>query len=118
MDGRINKIIEIIREHFAERLSEQTLSRDVNLSPGRLRQLFKRETGLSPMQYVRHLRMEHAATLLRTSFLSTKEIAFQSGANDLSHFVRAFKKRYGETPGQFRGRKRSSPLGSTASNPG
>jgi AraC-like DNA-binding protein len=59
------------------------------------------------MQYLRHLRMQHAQELLRRSFLSIKEVAFLCGAKDLSHFVRAFKKEYGLTPSLFRVQNRS-----------
>jgi len=56
------------------------------------------------MRYLRDLRMKHAEHLLRTTFLSVKEVAFVSGMNDVSSFVRDFKRRYGATPGTFRAR--------------
>ncbi len=102
MDRRVKQIIRTIMRRLADRLSEQALARSVNLSPARLRQLFKKETGLSPMQYVKRLRMKRSAILLRTSFLSIKEVSFQSGASDVSHFVREFKKYYDLTPTEFR----------------
>ncbi len=78
------------------------MARGVNLSAARLRELFKQETGLSPIQYLRRLRAERAAYLLQTSFLSVKEVAFHTGSGDVSHFVRNFKKEYGVTPRKFR----------------
>src|SRR5713226_7822186 len=94
MDRRVEQVPKIINERFEDCLSELSLCRSVNLSPARLRHLFKKETGLPPMQYLKHVRLKRAATLLRTSFLSIKEIIFQSGAKDISHFVRDFKKLY------------------------
>src|SRR6266481_3053915 len=102
MDVRVEVTIKTMHHSLADQVSLVILSRGVNLSPSRLRQLFKNETGRSPMQYLRHLRMQHAQELLRGSFLSIKEVAFLSGAKDLSHFVRAFKKEYGVTPSGFR----------------
>jgi len=102
MDPRVQRIIEIIDERFADKFTEKKLSASVNLSPTRLRLLFKKETGLSPVQYFKRVRIRRAAHLLETSFLSIKEVVFQSGANDLSHFVRDFKKVYGLTPSEFR----------------
>jgi|HubBroStandDraft_6_1064221.scaffolds.fasta_scaffold113371_3 AraC-like DNA-binding protein len=102
MDPRVERVIGIMNEHLADHLSEQNMSRSVNLSPSRLRQLFKKETGVSPMRYVKGLRMKRAATLLRTSFLTVKEVIFQSWSGDVSHFVRDFKKEYGLTPSEFR----------------
>ncbi len=78
------------------------MAKSVNLSPSRLRQLFKTETGMSPIQYLKHLRAKRAAYLLQSSFLTIKEVAFQTGSGDVSHFVRDFKKHYGLTPSEFR----------------
>lgn len=60
------------------------------------------------MQYLKDLRMGEADKLLRTTFLSVKEIAFLVGARDLSHFVRAFKKDHGVTPTEFRAQRQPS----------
>src|ERR1700737_3451114 len=98
MDRRVKRLIDIIESSLTDRLSEQTMSRMVNLSSARLRQLFNKEIGLSPMRYVKHCRMKTAARLLETSFLSIKEVKFRSGIGDASHFVRDFKRQYGLTP--------------------
>jgi len=52
--------------------------------------------------------MERAKVLLESSFLSVKEIAFQVGLNDESHFVRDFKSTYGYSPALYRSRFRSN----------
>src|SRR5882724_9344377 len=104
MDLRVKRIIEIIDERLTDKLSEEILSKTVNLSAARLRQLFKKATGLSTMQYIKRVRVKRATHLLRTSFLSIKEVTFRSGLRDVSHFVRDFKKQYGVTPSEFRAR--------------
>lgn len=48
--------------------------------------------------------MERAKDLLESSFLSVKEIAYQVGLNDESHFVRDFKSTYGFSPALYRTR--------------
>ena len=57
---------------------------------------------MPPIKYLRLLRMERAKGLLESSFLSVKEIAFQVGLNDESHFVRDFKSTYGFSPAIYR----------------
>jgi transcriptional regulator GlxA family with amidase domain len=94
----------MMRQSLATRLSIKTVSASVNLSPRRLGQLFKQETGMSPSRYLKTLRMARAEFLLRTSFLTIKEVTFQSGMTDVSHFVRDFKKRHRMTPTEFRRR--------------
>lgn len=108
MDHRVAAAISIINRQLADRVSIFHLARGVNLSSSRLRQLFKEETGRSPMQYLRDLRMQNAERMLRSTFLSIKEVAFISGINDVSSFVRDFKKRYGLTPSKFRARSETA----------
>jgi hypothetical protein len=57
---------------------------------------------MPPIRYLRLLRMERAKELLESSFLSVKEIAYQVGLNDESHFVRDFKATYGFSPALYR----------------
>ena len=102
MDRRVKQVINIMKDSLVYKLSEQTMARSVNLSPPRLRQLFKQETGRSPLQYLREIRFQVAKELLGSTFLSIKEVAFRSGAQNLSHFMRQFKKQSGVTPSEFR----------------
>lgn len=102
MDARIRRAMRTVHELLAENISVTDLCVGVNLSVSRLRQLFKTNVGISPKQYIRCVRLNRAASLLRTSFLSVKEISFQIGSKDVSHLVRDFKKQFGVTPSEFR----------------
>lgn len=75
-----------------------------NISSSRLRHIFKQEMGISPVQYLRRLRMCKAKELLETTYLNIKQIMIRVGVNDESHFVRDFKKVYGLSPTQYRAR--------------
>ncbi len=77
----------------------------VNLSGSHLAHLFKREACISPQQFFKRVRMQHARLLLENSFLSVKQIMVISGFNDQSHFVRDFKRIYGQSPSQYRKRR-------------
>jgi AraC-like DNA-binding protein len=83
-------------------LSLAELAQSVNLSVWRLCHIFKSDVGMPPIRYLRVLRMERAKDLLESSFLSVKEIAYQVGLNDESHFVRDFKSAYGFSPAHYR----------------
>jgi AraC-like DNA-binding protein len=74
----------------------------VNLSGSRLRHLFKQETGTTPAQYLKAIRLKKAAALLRSTFMSIKEIAMSVGLTTASYFVREFRRSYGMTPTEFR----------------
>ena len=109
MDHRVSAAISIMHRQLTDRVSILRLSRSVNLSSSRLRQLFKQDTGRSPMEYLTELRLERAAELLRSTFLSVKEVTALSGIRDASHFARRFKRQYGLTPSEFHLRKRALP---------
>lgn len=83
-------------------LSLTEFAHSVNLSVWRLSHIFKSDVGMPPIKYLKLLRMERAKGLLESSFLSVKEIAFQVGLNDESHFVRDFKSTYGHSPTTYR----------------
>jgi len=107
MDLRVAAAISMMQQLKDGNLSIVDLSKKVNLSPSRLWQLFRKETGQSPKQYLKTMRMQRARKLLEETFLSIKEIAFLSGSTDISHFVRDFKKGCGVTPKEFRSKSRA-----------
>ena len=102
MDKRVEKILEMMRDDVRGELCLAEFAQSVNLSVWRLCHIFKSDVGMPPIKYLRLLRMERAKGLLESSFLSVKEIAFQVGLNDESHFVRDFKSTYGHSPAIYR----------------
>jgi AraC-like DNA-binding protein len=102
VDKRVEKILEMMRDDVRGELSLAEFAHSVNLSVWRLCHIFKSDVGVPPIKYLRLLRMERAKGLLESSFLSVKEIAFQVGLNDESHFVRDFKSTYGFSPAIYR----------------
>lgn len=108
VDARIKIALDLMQRASSTEFSLGSICRLVNLSPTRLRQLFKEETGRTPRQYLRDLRMGKAEQFLCSTFLTVKEISFLCGVKDVSHFVRDFKKQFGLTPSEFRARNRQS----------
>lgn len=102
MDRRIELVISKIKNDPATAWDFAALSVQVNLSPSRFRHLFKQETGTTPAQYVKEVRLRRAAKLLRTTFLSIKQILKQMNLGSNAHFVRDFRKLYGMTPTRYR----------------
>jgi transcriptional regulator GlxA family with amidase domain len=108
VDARVTAVLDMLHRMMAEQISIPLLCKHVNLAPARLRQLFKLETGRSPMQYLKDLRLSEAERLIANTFISIKEVTVLTGARDVSHFVRDFKARYGSTPSEFRTLRQSS----------
>jgi AraC family transcriptional regulator, arabinose operon regulatory protein len=102
MDRRIELVISKIKIEPATPWDSTTLAALVNLSPSRFRHLFKRETGVGPAQYLKEYRLRKAARMLRTTFLSVKQILKQVGLGSNAHFVHDFRKKHGMTPTAYR----------------
>ncbi|HKG45695.1 MAG TPA: AraC family transcriptional regulator [Pyrinomonadaceae bacterium] len=102
MDRRIELIISKIKANTAVPWDTPALAVLVNLSPSRFRHLFKQETGTTPAQYLKDIRLARAEKMLRTTFLSIKQILKQVGITSNTHFVRDFRRKYGTTPTAYR----------------
>ena len=102
MAERIKRVIERMQGDPSRNFSLGEMAESVNLSPPYFCYLFKSITGVPPAKYLKTLRMQQAANLLTTTFLSVKEIVSRVGCTDESHFVRDFKRLYGVTPSEFR----------------
>jgi len=102
LDPRIAAIVELVthRPEYSWSISE--LADKVQLSPSRLRHLFRREMGVAPLDFVRHQRMCAAGRLLRFSHMKVKDVMFHVGATDPSHFSRDFSLRFGSSPTRYR----------------
>ena len=104
MDRRVKLAIEDIENDLARAWTVAQLASLVNLSTSRFRHLFKEETGQSINQYLRERRLERAEHMLRTTFISVKEVTLRLGLSSTNHFVKYFKRKYGVTPGAYRER--------------
>jgi len=105
-DKRVVAAFEMLQNSAAEGdLDFVQIARSVNLSTSRLRHLFTTEAGISPMHYVRLVRLQQARRLMLQSFLTVKEVMGHSGFTDISHFVREYKRLFGETPSQTKKRE-------------
>ena len=102
MPERVQRLIELMQDDPSRNFTLGEMAESVNLSPPYLCFLFKSVTGTPPGKYLKSLRMQQAATLLTTTFLSVKEIVRRVGCTDDSHFVRDFKRIYGVTPSAYR----------------
>ena len=97
-----NRIKTYIDVHFAEDISLQSVSDELNISPYYLSHVFKDMTGYSPLQYIVRRRVGEAQTLLISTDYSITHIASMVGYDNPSHFNLLFSKNVGMTPRKFR----------------
>ena len=74
----------------------------LGITPNHLTRLFRKELGMSTLDYLQNLRLRHAEELLRGNAFNIQEIARECGFEDQNYFSRLFRLRRGMTPGAFR----------------
>jgi len=100
----IRKTREFIRTNYKKKIKLVDISKAIYLSPYYLSHIFKRETGVTLMEYLAKVRIEEAKYLLENTPLNTTRIAFQVGYSDQSYFCKVFKKSEGISPSDYRKR--------------
>ena len=95
---RVERTKEMLARDLANPPSLEMLGREVGCSPFYLSRSFSREVGLTIPQYLRKLRMERAAELLRSGRYNVTEAATEVGYASLSHFSKAFCETIGCCP--------------------
>lgn len=98
---RVDRVMGILRQHLSEPPGLEEIGREVGCSPFHLSRTFSRATGMTIPQYVRKLRMERAAELLRSGKYNVTEAALEVGYSSLSHFSQAFCQVIGCCPGLY-----------------
>lgn len=92
----------LISKNLGKQLTLDAISRDLNVCKSSISATFKTETGQSVGAYVKDMRMQRAAELLRKPGMSIAEIGEAVGYPRLSSFSTAFKQHFGVEPSQFR----------------
>lgn len=91
-----------MKEYCHEKITCETLASRAYLSTGYFHRVFKSVTGESPIDHLQNIRLEKAAAILSSSQATVKEAAAEAGYQDMKHFYRIFRKKYGVTPAQFK----------------
>lgn len=96
------KAVTFISDNYSNNINVLDIANFLNIDRTYLYKIFKTKTGVSPVSYLNNYRLEKAKWMIMHSDFSNTDIAVASGFYDYSHFSRAFKKRYGLSPGEFR----------------
>lgn len=101
-EARLQRALEYVSVHCHRTLPQPEVAKAVGMSTGRFRVFFKETTGWGFGDYLRDLRLERAARLLRESDDSVAEIAHRTGFSDQSHLQRLFKQKHQISPLAYR----------------
>ncbi len=92
----------LMYEHITSSIDLAKIASDLGVSYSKFRLDFKKQTGVSPLQYFLFLKIEKSKELLIQTDKTQKEIAFELGFESDYYFNRLFKRKTGLAPGQFR----------------
>lgn len=95
-------IRQYIDTHFCEDITRDFLANMFYISPNYLSHLFQREGKIGLNEYLNHVRIEYAKSLLKNYDLNVKEVAQASGFQDSNYFCRIFRKKTERTPTEYR----------------
>ena len=97
-----DELARYLQEHCGEAFRSEALEARFYLSYKHLAEIFRKNTGMSPLQYHYDLQMREACRLLRTTTLGVSEIAARLGFGDALYFSRRFRQKTGSSPSQYR----------------
>lgn len=98
---KIRRAKEIIISRMAEPPSLQELANEIGLNLKKLKEGFKQIYGDTVYSFLFDYKMEHARRLLESNKFNVNEVGVQIGYSTASHFIAAFKKKFGTTPKKY-----------------
>ncbi|NDV65795.1 hybrid sensor histidine kinase/response regulator [Bacteroides sp. 224] len=99
----MNRLIKSIEKHISNGdLKIEELAQETGMSRAVFFKKVKSLTGLSPVEYLKDVRMKRAAQLIKTNDLTISQIAYHVGFNDAHYFSKCFKQQFGVTPTEYR----------------
>lgn len=105
-DGRILRARVFLQKQVGTRVSVDDVARHVAMSPSHFAHRFREVVRMSPMQYLKHLRLERARLLMLGEGLGAAEAGVSVGYASPSHFTRDFKGHFGAPPATYLSRFR------------
>ena len=96
------KITDTVEAHIADSDFNVTrLQESLGLGSKLLYRKVKQMTGKTPVEFIRHIRMQRAAIMLREGRFSVSEVMYMVGFSNSSYFSKVFQKTYGITPAEY-----------------
>ena len=98
---RVEKVAALVRANLAEPLTLDQLGQRVGCSPFYLSRTFSEQMGMTISQFLRQVRLERAADLLRSGKFNVTQAALEVGYSSVGHFSTAFHETFGCCPGLY-----------------
>lgn len=101
-DVLMNRIMTCINENIGNPdFNVEELTEKIGISRAQLHRKMKEITGISAGEFIRNIRLEQAAQLIRKDSINITQVAYATGFNNQTHFSTVFKKHFGMTPTEY-----------------
>ena len=97
----VTDAMHLINLHFTENITLESIAQQLSVTPQHLSSQFTKIAKITFGDYLKNKRLSYAANLLLNNNYNVTDACFASGYNNLSHFIRQFKKKYNKTPSRF-----------------
>ena len=98
----MSRALEFIEEHFSDPITVEEIVTHSHVSRRHFFRLFEQAVSVTPMEYLKKLRLQKAASMLLTTTDSITQVAFACGFNDSNYFSSLYHKEFGVSPSQFK----------------
>ena len=99
----LSRALSWIEENVFHEINGKTIAEKMDMSVGQLSKIFQSELNCTPSAYVSDLRLEYAARFLERREFTPSDLASMCGFSELSAFSRAFKRKFGVAPSDYKG---------------
>lgn len=97
----VSRTLQCIAEHVYDKLSVESVAKEVSVSTSHLTALFHRQMGISPGEYIRRVKLEESKCLIREGKMNFSQIAAALHYSTIHHFSRQFKDNFGISPSEY-----------------
>ncbi len=97
----LKQVLRFIEEHYAEPITLAQLANEAHMSSKYFCRFFRQMTRRTPIDYLNYYRVECACHELSTTEKSVTEVALDCGFNDISYFIKIFRRHKGVSPGKY-----------------
>jgi AraC-like DNA-binding protein len=101
INSPITPAIDFIKKNIRESINLKDLSDKACMSTTSFYRYFKRELGMSPIEFILNEKIKYAKKLLSNPNIQVNEVSYATGFEDCNYFIRLFKKYEGVTPKQY-----------------
>ncbi len=101
-DSLMERIMKTVNQHMQDAdFNVDKLAEEVGLSRTQLHRKMKEITGISTGEFIRNIRLQQAARLIREGKVNIAQVAYSVGFNNQTYFSTVFKRYYGMTPTEY-----------------